>query len=259
MSALRDLQQDFMAAVFSEKKVALARHLVGTASESAWRIDIYRNNAVSNLSSALESAYPIIVKLVGAEFFRYAAQEYISRYPSVSGDLHVFGEAFGAFLAAFPPAAQLPYLPDVARLEWLCHKAYFAADHAPLALDRLKQVAPEHYGSLQFRLNPACALFESAFPAERIWQVNQDHYTGEQTLDLSSGAATALVKREMYRVVVSALPRSEWNGLHALSTGHTFATACDAALQIDPDLDLGATLRRWVDEKILVDFTISTS
>jgi len=105
MSALRDLQQDFMAAVFSEKKITLARHLVGTASESAWRIDIYHNNAVSNLSSALESAYPVIVKLVGAEFFHYAAQEYISRYPSVSGDLHVFGETFGAFLAAFPPCS----------------------------------------------------------------------------------------------------------------------------------------------------------
>lgn len=258
MSALRDLQQDFMTAVFSEEKVALARHLVGTASESAWRIDIYHNNAVSNLSSALESAYPVIVKLVGAEFFHYAAQEYISRYPSVSGDLHVFGEAFGAFLAAFPPAAQLPYLPDVARLEWLCHRAYFAADHTPLALDRLKQVAPEHYGRLQFRLNPACALFESAFPVDRIWQVNQDHYTGDQALDLSSGAATVMVKREMYRVVVSTLPRSEWCGLHALSTGHTFATACDAALQIDPNLDLGAALRRWVEEAILVDFSVST-
>lgn len=258
MSALRDLQRDFMAAVFSEEKDALARHLPGTATESAWRIDIYRNNAVSNLSSALESAYPVIVKLVGAEFFHYAAQEYISRCPSVSGDLHVFGEAFGAFLAAFPPAAQLPYLPNVARLEWLCHKAYFAADHAPLALDRLKQVAPEHYGRLQFRLNPACALFESAFPVERIWQVNQDRYTGDQALDLSSGAATVMVKREMYRVAVSALPRSEWCGLHALSTGHTFATACDVALQIDPNLNLGAALRRWVEEAILVDFSIST-
>lgn len=258
MSTLRNLQQDFMAAVFSEEKAALAQHLDGTESDCVWRTDIYRNNVFSNLRGALESAYPVIVKLVGAEFFRYAAREYIYQYPSVSGDLHRFGGAFGTFLATFSPAAQLPYLPDVARLEWLCHRAYFAADHAPLRLDRLLQVAPERYGDLKFTLNPACALCESVFPVERIWQVNQEDYTGAQSIDLSSGPATALVQRDIYRVAVVTLPRSEWRGLHALSTGQTFSAACDAALQVDPNLDLAATLRRWVDEAILVDFAIST-
>lgn len=257
MNTLRDLQQDFMAAVFGREKASLAQHLAGTASDSVWRTEVYRNNAFSNLRGALESAYPVIVKLVGAEFFRYAAREYSYQCPSVSGDLHRFGETFGAFLAAFLPAAQLPYLLGVAQLEWLCHKAYFAADHAPLRLDRLLQVAPERYGDLKFKLNPACALFESVFPADRIWQVNQEGYTGEQSIDLSSGPATALVRRDIYRVGVVSLPNSEWRGLHALSTGQTFAVACDAALQIDPNLDLGATLRRWVDETILVDFAIS--
>jgi len=257
MSTLRDLQQGFMAAVFSQEKASLAQYLAGTESDSVWRTEIYRNNAFSNLRGALESAYPVIVKLVGAEFFRYAAREYIYQYPSVSGDLHRFGAAFGAFLAAFPPAAQLPYLPDVARLEWMCHRAYFAADHAPLRLDRLLQVDPERYGELKFTLNPACALCESVFPVDWIWQVNQEDYAGEQSIDLSSGPATALVKRDKYHVAVVTLPRSEWRGLHALSTGQTFSAACDAALQVDPNLDLGATLRRWVDETILVDFAIS--
>jgi len=258
MNALRDLQQDFMAAVFGREKTSLVQHLAGTEADSVWRTEVYRNNAFSNLRGALESAYPVIVKLVGADFFRYAAREYSYQYPSVSGDLHRFGEAFGAFLAAFAPAAQLPYLPDVARLEWLCHQAYFAADHAPLRLDRLMQVAPERYGDLKFTLNPACALFESVFPIDQIWQVNQEDYIGEQSIDLSSGPATALVKRDIYRVGVVSLPNSEWRGLHALSMGQTFSAACDTALQIDPNLDLGATLRRWVDEMILVDFAIPT-
>jgi hypothetical protein len=254
MNTLRNLQQDFMTAVFGEERNALAQHLVG--SGSAWRTDIYRNNAFSNLRSTLESTYPVIVKLVGVDFFRHAAQEYVSRYPSVSGDLHLFGEAFGPFLASFPPAAQLAYLADVARLEWLCHKAYFAVDHAPLALDRLMQVPPARYVDLQFKLNPACALFESAFPVDRIWQINQDHYTGEQTVDLSSGRANALVKREMYRISVNTIAHSEWCALQALTTGLRFAAACNAALRIDPELDLITTLRRWVNDAILVDFSL---
>ncbi|MHB1246671.1 MAG: HvfC/BufC family peptide modification chaperone [Sulfuriferula sp.] len=258
MHSLRDLQQDFLTTVFSGEKNALAQHLVGTESERSWRADIYRNNTFSNLRNTLESTYPVIVKLVGVEFFRHAAQEYILQYPSVSGDLHLFGEVFGAFLASFPPVEQLPYLPDVARLEWLCHKAYFAADHTPLALDRLMQVPPTRYVDLQFKLNPACTLFESAFPADRIWQINQDQYTGEQSLDLSSGGATALVTRVMYRVTVSRMARSEWCALQALSTGLTFATACDVALRIDPEFDLVSTLHRWVNDSILVDFSLAT-
>lgn len=258
MPTLRDLQQDFLATVFSEEKNVLTQHMAGTESERAWRAAIYRNNTFSNLRSTLESTYPVIVKLVGVEFFRHATRQYILQYPSVSGDLHLFGETFGTFLASFPPVEQLPYLPDVARLEWACHKAYFAADHTPLALDRLMQVPPAHYVDLQFKLNPACTLFESAYPVDRIWQINQDHYTGEQGVDLSSGSATALVTRTMYRVSVGTMARSEWCALQALSTGLTFATACDVALQLDPEFDLISTLHRWVNDIILVDFSLAT-
>jgi hypothetical protein len=118
------------------------------------------------------------------------------------------------------------------------------------------QVPPARYVDLQFKLNPACALFESAFPVDRIWQINQDHYTGEQTVDLSSGRANALVKREMYRISVNTIAHSEWCALQALTTGLRFAAACNAALRIDPELDLITTLRRWVNDAILVDFSL---
>lgn len=258
MSALRELQQGFMGAMVGRESPSLAQHLVGTDTESVWRTEIYRNNAFSNLQGALASAYPVMVKLVGSDFFHYAAKEYCYQHPSVSGDLHSFGEEFAGFLAALASVAQLPYLPDVAKLEWICHKAYFAADHAPLPLDQLMLVEPERYGDLTFKLHPACALLKSAFPVDRIWAVNQDDYIGEQAVDLSSGGAAILVKRTIYRVEVLRLPRSEWGFLQALSTGHTFSAACATALQIDPDLNLGTTLQHWVNEAILVDFAIAT-
>jgi hypothetical protein len=257
MHALRELQQGFMEAVLNRESLSLAQHLVGTDTESVWRTEIYRNNAFSNLQGALASAYPVIVKLVGSDFFHYAAKEYCYQHPSVSGDLHHFGEKFSDFLAAHSAVAQLAYLPDVAKLEWICHQAYFAAEHAPLGFERLRQVAPERYGDLKFKLHPACALLESAFPVDRIWAVNQDDYAGEQAVDLSSGGATILVNRALYRVEVLRLSRSEWGFLQALSTGHIFSAACDTALQIDPYLNLSTTLQRWVDEAILVDFAIA--
>jgi hypothetical protein len=257
MHTLRELQQEFMQAMFDRERPALTQHLAGTDSESVWRTAVYRNNTFSNLQDALASTYSVIVKLVGSEFFHYAAKEYCYQYPSVSGDLHHFGKEFSDFLAAHSAVAQLAYLPDVAKLEWICHQAYFAADHAPLGFERLTQVAPERYGDLKFKLHPACALLESAFPVDRIWAVNQDDYAGEQAVDLSSGGVAMLVKRAFYRVEVLRLSRNEWGFLQALSIGQTFSAACDTALQIDPHLNLSTTLQHWVEEAILVDFAIA--
>jgi len=40
-----------------------------------------------------------------------------------------YGDGFADFLAGFAPAQSLPYLADVARLEWAINAAY----HAPIA------------------------------------------------------------------------------------------------------------------------------
>ena len=61
-------------------------------------------------------------------FFNAAVDAYVRACPSTSGDLNVYGDAFGEFLAGYPPAADLPYLPDVARLEWAVDEAGRAAD-----------------------------------------------------------------------------------------------------------------------------------
>ena len=49
-------------------------------------------------------------------------------HPSRSGDLNDYGEDFADFLADYPHARELSYLPDVARLEWLVQIVYYAAD-----------------------------------------------------------------------------------------------------------------------------------
>ena len=87
-------------------------------------VSVYRSNAFGNWAQALAGAYPIARKVVGADFFEGLAREYARAYPSASGDLNEYGAHLAEFVAAFPHTQDLPYLPDVARMEWLAHRAY---------------------------------------------------------------------------------------------------------------------------------------
>ncbi len=79
-------------------------------------------------------AIPSIERLVGEDFFKGAASLFIGASSSHPRPVLIeYGEAFPAFLESFEPARGLPYLADVARLEWLRHAAYHAADRVPLA------------------------------------------------------------------------------------------------------------------------------
>lgn len=106
---------------------------------------------------------------MGEGFFKRASADYSRIHPSVSGDLTHFGRNFPSFLECYPPAGELAYLPDVARLEWLCYVSY----RAPLALERLARLPPERYNMLRFKLHTACRPFASRYPIDRIRRICQ--------------------------------------------------------------------------------------
>ena len=168
MRELAALQARFGAGleVAGSKTVALDI-FNGESEQVASRFGIYRGNARANAARALAATYPVIGKIVGGEFFSGLAHEYESRFPSVSGDLNTYGESFAAFLAVFAPAQDIPYLADVAQLEWRVHHAHYAADANPFEPARLRLVPAEKQLHLIPKLHPACSLLHSEFPLAR--------------------------------------------------------------------------------------------
>src|SRR3954468_15361651 len=180
MSDLSALQTLFGAALDDRELEAHALPLIsGSPEEARERLAVYRRNIATNLGGALAAIYPVVCKLVGAEFFAGLARAYGGAHPSASGDLNEFGEHLADFLRSFAPVGLLPYLPDVARLEWLAHKAHYARDHAPLDVNALADFPEDAYALLQVTLHPSVAVLNSAYPLFRIWQVHQDDYGGE--------------------------------------------------------------------------------
>jgi len=261
MPTLRDLQIDFATAILndSDEDANFTRNLVGGKLSPNRQLGVYRNNVFGCLTDSLKIAYPVIVKLVGAEFFEYLANEFIRQTPSNSGNLHHYGCELAWFLAEFPPAGELSYLPDVARLEWACHEVFFAEDHLPLNSERLAVVPETKLGKLKFHLHPATRLLASQFPVHQIWETNQPDFSGDSAVNLNQGGVRLLVRRDDYQAVLKPLTEGEWSFLNSCQAGDNLSQASVSGLKADPHFDIGNVLQQFVADSILVDFSIQTA
>jgi len=205
MSELLESQRGFAAALRdAEASSRAGSWLAGDAALVAQRLAIYRANAAASAAKALTAAYPVLLQVVGKEFFGGLARSYLRARPSTCGNLYDYGGEFADFLAKFPHAQSLPYLPDLARLEWLVHRAYGAADAKPWDPSGLMAVSPQLQGEIRFEFAAGTAVMNSAYPIAHIWAIHQPEHEGEFVVDWSI-AERALVARAGLRVTVTAL------------------------------------------------------
>ena len=258
---LRDVQRAIADSLMDGTGVgdtAAAARIHGGKLSSARRLEVYRHNVFTNLRGALGDIFPVVKRIVGDAFFLHAADQFIHATPSPSGDLNQFGREWPAFLADYWHAAELPYLADVARLEWAWHECFHAAEAAPLDLGRLAAVAPEAHGALQFRLHPAVRLLNSAFPVLRIWQVNQPEFAGDMEIDWQTAGDSVLVRRDEaggVEVVIQTLAPGAYRFLCGLQQQRTLEAAAAAALQTDGTFNLQGILLESVQCGVIVDFS----
>ena len=133
---------------------------------------IYRNNVHSRFADALADVFPATCRIVGDAFFRFAADCFVAAHPSRAGTLIGFGREFPRFLRGFEPASSLPYLPDVAALEFLHRDAFHAAEASPLDAGLLHALADRHGDALCLTLHPSARLLRAPFGVLDVWQAN---------------------------------------------------------------------------------------
>lgn len=213
------------------------------------RFAVYRNNVVVGLIEALRARFPAVERLVGEAFFAAAARVFAAAHPPRSALMMTYGEDFPEFLARFPPAAELGFLADVARLETARTRAYHAPDATAIAPARLMALAPEALATLRLAIHPSATVIRSAHPVVLIWAMNAGE-TPVAAID-DWRAQDALVTRPRATVDVCALPPGGAAFLLALMRGDGLA---DAAASADAlAFDLAANLSALLTRGLIVD------
>ena len=206
----------------------------------AERFAVYRNNVFASLIDALTERFAATSAVVGDEFFRAMARIYVQQSPPANEVLYEFGGDFPQFIAAFPPAASLPWLADLARLEVLWSQSWAAADAPTLAFDAFNGLTPEDLLAARIVPHPSMRLLRSNTPVASLWQA---HQTADQDLStIQWRAENVLITRPAAQVQLTQLAAGVAAFAEGLSTGDTVEVAAVAALNTCPDFEIGPAL-----------------
>jgi hypothetical protein len=241
MNALAQFQDEFAQALLAPD-ATLAPAIAALASQPGFAV--YRNTLMKGCIDALQANYVCVERLVGEEWFRAAAAVFVRAHPPVQPTLLHYGAGFADFLGGFEPAADLPYLPGVARLDRLWTEAHAAADEAPLTAADLSGLSPEALGALHLRPHAAArwAWFDEQ-PIYTLWSRNRENLdVGE----IEWAAEGALITRPFDAVHWTPLDSAGCAFLDACAGGATLGEAANAAINMAPDTNVAQLLENMI-------------
>ena len=241
MDDLAAFQQRFSACLQGAASGDFAAHFVSNGVAIERRLDVYRNNVMHGLITALADAFPVVKRLVGEVFFAAMAREFIASALPVRPTLVGFGSDLPEFLDRFEPVRALVYLGDVARLEALWLEAYHSPDASPLNAVSIAGLPFGSVAELRFIPHPSLRLLASAYPVDEIWRTNREDESVRH-IDLSGNPAHLAIVRPAHRVEVRRLSPAAFAFLEACSAGRTISIAADDAVTADENFDLACTL-----------------
>ncbi|MDT8990407.1 putative DNA-binding domain-containing protein [Curvibacter sp. APW13] len=218
----------------------------------------YQANAHALAQRALRAAYPVIAHMLGEDSFADLARALWHADPPRRGDVALWGQGLARFVLDDPQLAEHPYLADVARCEWVLHRAAFAADAQPQSAT-LELLTSQDPATLGMELVPGTACVCSAWPVASLLGA---HLQGEPTLPhvaqlLHAGVAQDVVvwRQGLHSRWREALP-GESVLLQALLDGRNVLAAAEAAA---PTLDFSRWLPLAVETGMLLRVTTEGS
>lgn len=191
------------------------------------RLAIYAGGYRTRIREALAEVYEAVQHIVGARAFTELAAGYAQQYPSHDYNLSFVGRHLPQFLKTHPRTQRLPFLPDVARLEWAVCEAFHAFDQPPIDTTALSSLSLDAWARARLAFQPSVHLVASPWPIRDLWQVRTQPRRAIN-VDLVNRPQRVLVCRQALQVRCELLTAREHEVLTALLDGHPLGQVCGA-------------------------------
>lgn len=241
------LQQDIAHALLhpdAPMPYRLDRAINNGNISAAARMDIYKNNVIGGLIEIIMARYPTIRPLVGDEFARAMAREYVLRNAPKAANMNEYAADYPDFIRSFTPAQDIAFLFDVAMLDGLEHHAYYAPDGLALRRENAAEYLPQILaGTARLNLHPSCGLMRSAYPILALQDFTRAGGDTAPEFNLDAGGQCVMVWRFGFRVEKRVIGAAPYVFLKTLRVEQDVHTALEYALTVDDIFNFEAFLQ----------------
>jgi hypothetical protein len=193
---------------------------------------VYRNTVIHGAVEALRANYPVVAQIVGEEMFEHVAVDFVSTCPPLTPVLALFGAEFADWLMRQGWIHDLPYLPDVARIDRLHLKCLFAPDEDSLSKEQIKRHSEASFATL--RLHPAAQFAWLPTPAMSIWLAHQRPIAGEIVPEWK-GEGAIFARPEPFKTHSARIGRAAHRLLSGIRMGESLSSSMAAATRLYPE------------------------
>ncbi len=234
-----------------------------TSASSAWlnpqggvegdeRMDVYAEGYLARVMEALAEVYETIYHLLGRDAFIELSESYIHAHPSHSYNLNFIGDHMTEYIQETPVIKKLPFLSDLASLEWSVAKAFHATNEDVFDPRSLEGLAEEDWDQLKINFQPSVTVISSSWPILDIWKARKTPLK-EIDIDLIDRPQTVLVYRRGLEVVCQMIDPSQAKLIRSLidkrSLGESCAVLAERSGAEEPPV--GEWFSSWVGQGIL--------
>ena len=235
MPDLAAFQQSFSEALLSDGELP--------PSLRSPALTVYRNTCAQGAIEALRDTYSTVNTLLGDEMFTAIALDYRREKPPAGPILSDYGAGFADFMTYQQWFSEVPYIADVARLDWLWIESFLAAGAEALP------ASPA--GSPQINLHPATRFVWLATPALTIWQAHRDlENVGELEPDWREEGA--LFTRPDFAVQIEPIDPVCYQLLLAFTASTGIDERVEQVAGTFPEADIPQLLQRCVTSGALI-------
>ena len=216
------------------------------------RLAVHIEGYPARIAAALREAFPAVVHVLGEGSSASLARRFGPRISTSVRNLNDIGSVLPEFLESDPLAEVLPFLPDLARLEWAVVRCFHSEISQPFDPRIGEHWTLDEWEQVRIAFQPGLAVVRSAWPIRELREA-KDTDREAIDIDLVDRPDRVLVHRHGFEVVVESIDAVECEALVGLRAGGRLGDVAEKLADGGTELEaISGLFRRWAARGLVV-------
>lgn len=231
------------------------------------RLEIYSDAYFFRICEYFDDEFGRLCRVVGKEVLHQIVRDYLDSYPSTYTSMSDIGGSLPAFLKEREGKYGPSWLSEMANMDWLANKAFWAENQPEFDRGVLSGLGEEDWPKVRLGIDSSVQLFESRYPVEQAWLIKDPHEPLPDFSQWTESRYYHLIYRKEWVNYHQDLPAEKYWSLKALQRGECLWSVGDSVhqrlgLPADSKLvseSIAEWFSEWIGEGIIRSLSLSDS